>query len=152
MQNLQIRIIQKLELEQCAPLLKESKTEGYAFIEKLCGEYQSGVNRFDEEGAILLGTYLDENLIAIVGVHPDPYLKQATIGRVRHLYVMPEYRRHNIGRDLMLALIEHAKKHFEQLTLRTLTEHGDKFYKSLGFTDEIRFENATHWLNLKMNT
>lgn len=152
MQNIQINTIQTLEFEQCKNLIESSKAEGYNFVEKLWNEYQSGLNRFDEDGANLWGTYLNETLVAIVGVHIDTYLNKSTIGRVRHLYVLPEYRRHKIGREIMLTLIEHAKKHFETLTLRTLTEHGDKFYKSLGFSDELRFENATHWLNLKSET
>jgi GNAT superfamily N-acetyltransferase len=152
MQNLHISKIQKLELEQCRSLIEASKAEGYDFVERLWNEYESRDNRFNESGAILLGAYLDDNLVAIVGLHIDPYLKQATIGRVRHLYVLPTQRRNKIGREIMLALIEHARQHFEILTLRTLTEHGDKFYKLLGFTDETRFENVSHWLNLKSDT
>lgn len=147
--QLEIRSIEALDHKLCHELIKASVVEGYDFVQKLCDEYQSGKNRFDEDGAILLGGYLDDRLVTIGGVHPDPYLKSASIGRIRHLYVLPVYRRRNLGRTLTLALIQHARSHFEILTLRTLTEHGDKFYKSLGFTDKVRFENATHWLSLE---
>ena len=64
------------------------------------------------------------------------------------MYVLPAYRRQALGAELMLALIKHARENFETLTLRTLTAHGDAFYKSLGFSDEPRFKDATHWLQL----
>jgi GNAT superfamily N-acetyltransferase len=148
MQAVQIHPIQELQSQAWQTLLKTSLDEGYDFIQKLCDEYEAGSNRFDAPRAVLLGVYLNDELIAVGGVHPDPYLQTTTIGRVRHMYVLPEYRRHGVGRELMLALIQHARTHFETLTLRTPTAHGDSFYKSLGFTDEPRFANATHWLHL----
>jgi GNAT superfamily N-acetyltransferase/predicted kinase len=148
MQAVQIHPIKELQAQAWQTLLKTSLDEGYDFIQKLCDEYEAGTNRFDAPGAILLGAYLNDELIAVGGVHSDPYLQTATVGRVRHVYVLPEYRRHGVGRELMLALIQHAHEHFETLTLRTPTAHGDNFYKSLGFTDEPHFDNATHWLRL----
>jgi GNAT superfamily N-acetyltransferase len=148
MQAIQIHPIQELQPQAWQMLLKTSLDEGYDFIQKLCDEYATGTNRFDAPGAILLGASLNDELIAVGGVHSDPYLQTTTIGRVRHVYVLPEYRRQGLGKELMLALIQHARTHFETLTLRTPTAHGDSFYKSLGLTDEPRFENATHWLRL----
>jgi GNAT superfamily N-acetyltransferase len=148
MPAVQIHPIQELQSQAWQTLLKTSLDEGYDFIQKLCDEYETGTNRFDAPGAALLGVYLNDELIAVGGVHPDPYLQTTTVGRVRHVYVLPEYRRQGVGRELMLALIQHARAHFEILTLRTPTAHGNSFYKSLGFTDEPRFENATHWLHL----
>lgn len=148
MPSIQIHPIQKLQPEAWQTLLKASLDEGYDFIQKLCDDYEAGTNRFDAPGAILLGIYLNDQLIAVGGIHPDPYLQITTVGRVRHVYVLPEYRRRGIGKELMLALIRHARKNFGTLTLRTPTAHGNSFYKSLGFTDEPRFKDATHWLHL----
>lgn len=129
-------------------LVKPSVDEGYTFIQRLCDEYESGVNRFDDQGAILFGVYAGEEIIGVGGVQIDPYLKQPTIGRIQHVYIFPAYRRVGAGRQLMHALIDHACAHFEMLTLRTLTDHGDAFYTSLGFSREPRFNDATHWLAL----
>jgi GNAT superfamily N-acetyltransferase len=148
MQSIQIRPIDALHSQAWQNLLKISHEEGYDFVQKLYDEYDAGTNRFDAQGAILLGAYLANELLAVGGVHPDPYLQTAAVGRIRHVYVLPDYRRKGIGRDLVLALIQHARTHFDTLTLRTLTEHGDGFYKSLGFSNEARFDNATHWMKL----
>jgi GNAT superfamily N-acetyltransferase len=148
MSTIQIHPIHELQAQAWQTLLTTSLDEGYDFIQKLCDEYAAGTNRFDALQSVLLGVYLNDELIAVGGVHPDPYLQTTTVGRVRHVYVLPEYRRQGVGRELMLALIQHARAHFATLTLRTPTAHGDSFYKSLGFTDEPRFDNATHWLHL----
>ena len=97
-----IRVIDLLDANELQPLMKASVDEGYDFIRKLWDEYQSGVNRFNAQGAVLIGVYDGDTLIAIGGVHPDPYLTQATIGRVRHVYVLPEHRR-DWPRDANLA-------------------------------------------------
>jgi GNAT superfamily N-acetyltransferase len=148
MQSIQIRPIDALQSQAWQNLLKTSHEEGYDFIQKLYDEYEASTNRYDTNGSILLGASLGDELIAVGGVHPDPYLQTANVGRIRHVYVLPSYRRQGLGRDLVLALIQHARSHFELLTLRTPTKHGDSFYKSLGFSDEARYDNATHWLKL----
>jgi GNAT superfamily N-acetyltransferase len=149
MNSIQVRPIDTLQSQGWQNLLKTSLEEGYDFVQKLYEEFEDGTNRYDTGGSILLGASLEDELIAVGGVHPDPYLQTANVGRIRHVYVLPSYRRQGLGRDLVLALIQHARSHFELLTLRTPTKHGDAFYKSLGFSDEARYKNATHWLNLK---
>ena len=141
--------IQNLHLNQLQSLIDNSKTEGYKMVQRLWDEYESGKNRFDTGGAILLAVYQDDVMIGIGGVHPDPYLNDPKIGRVRHVYVLPKHRRTGIGRQLISELIENSRATFHTLTLRTLTERGDKFYKSLGFSDEPRYDDVTHWLELK---
>jgi GNAT superfamily N-acetyltransferase len=148
MQSIQIRPIDALQSQAWQNLLKTSLEEGYDFVQKLYDEYDNATNRFDSKGAILLAASLEGELLGVGGLHPDPYLQMANVGRIRHVYVLPTYRRQGLGRDLVLALIQHARSHFELLTLRTLTKHGDSFYKSLGFSDEARYDNATHWLKL----
>ncbi|MBK8023334.1 MAG: GNAT family N-acetyltransferase [Chloroflexi bacterium] len=145
----EIRRITHLTAAALRPLLEASLEEGYAFIETLWEEYVSGVNPFITPGGVLLGGYEGEALVAVGGVHVDPYEEAPAVGRVRHVYVLPELRRQQIGRRLVSALIDHAAGHFATLTLRTPTAHGDAFYKSLGFTDAPRFVHATHWLDLR---
>lgn len=141
--------ILSLSQDELQPLLTSSLDEGYKLIQTLWDEYLSGKARFDSDGAALYGVYADETLVAIGGVHRDPYLVQPDIGRIRHVYVMPEDRRTGVGRRLMTALINHSRGNFAFLTLRTPTEHADAFYVSLGFSREPRFEHATHWLSLE---
>lgn len=99
MQAIQISAIQELKPKVWQTLLQASLDEGYDFIQKLIYEYETGVNRFDGPGAALLGVYLDDHLIAVGGIQPDPYLKILTVGRVRHVYVLPSYRRYGVGSE-----------------------------------------------------
>jgi GNAT superfamily N-acetyltransferase len=143
-----IQIIASLTHDDLLPLLTASLSEGYDFVQKLWDEYQSGANRYDKDGAVLLGGYLEDGLWAIGGLHRDPYLNQPDIGRIRHVYVLPSARRMGIGRQLVTALIEHSRAHFRILTLRTPTAHGDAFYRSLGFSTQLVYAEATLWLGL----
>ncbi|MDX2139047.1 MAG: GNAT family N-acetyltransferase [Chloroflexota bacterium] len=143
-----IQVIVSLTHDELLPLLSASLSEGYDFVQKLWDEYQSGANRYDQDGAVLLGGYSEHGLCAIGGLHRDPYLNQPAIGRVRHVYVLPTARRMGIGRQLVTALIDHSRAHFRILTLRTPTAHGDAFYRALGFSTQPVYAEATHWLAL----
>ena len=147
--NEEIRPVLSLTEAALQPMRAASLTEGYKFIQTLWDEYVSGKTRFNADGAVLYGVYNDGTLVAIGGVHRDPYLDRPDIGRIRHVYVMPELRRTGVGRRLMTNLIDHSRGNFAFLTLRTPTAHADAFYVSLGFNREPRFEHATHWLPLQ---
>lgn len=143
---MRFQAITELARQDFLPLIEASAEEGYGFVQKLWDEYLSGENRFEQPGAVLLGAYDDDRMVAIGGVHPDPYLREPTIGRIRHVYVLPSHRRGGIGKRLVETLIAQASDHFTTFTLRTTTEHGHAFYTALGFTDQPRFPDATHWL------
>lgn len=130
------------------PMIDASLPEGFGFVQRLWDDYLLGVQTFSEPGAVLLGIFDGGTCLAIGGVHPDPYLNDPQIGRIRHVYVLPDYRRHGLGRQLMNALIDHARGHFSILTLRTLTTEAAAFYVSLGFSDVPRYDQATHWLDI----
>lgn len=145
----EIHQISPLTLEMLRPLIEPSLAEGYHFVQKLWDEYDSGKVTFMGEGETLLGGYIGVKLVAIGGIHADPYLNQPHIGRIRHVYVLPEHRRTGIGKQLVLALIESASATFTTVTLRTPTNHGQAFYKAIGFSDTPKYENATHWMDIE---
>lgn len=140
--------IARLDGDTLAPLIREAVEDGYDFVQTLWDEYESGKNRFDTSGAVLLGVYEGGRLIGVGGVQQDPYLKRADAGRVRHVYVLREFRRHGVGRQLLEALIEHARGHFDLLTLRTNTKAAAAFYVAIGFSDAPVVRDATHWMRL----
>ena len=142
----QIQAITQPKAEEFNPLIEASMAEGYNFVQKLWDEYRSGENDFRGQGDILLGIYDDNQLVGVGGVHRDPYLNLLTVGRIRHVYVLPEHRRGGVGKMLVQALIDHGTSYFTTFTLRTMTDHGQAFYTALGFHHEPRYENATHWL------
>lgn len=145
---MKIDTVTDLTMDALAPLLAASVAEGYRFVQTLWDEYQTGKTRFGGPGETLLGAYDDSRLVAIGGIHVDPYLQQASIGRIRHVYVLPDLRRSGVGRRLVAGLLAHGRAQYEFVTLRTNTAHGDGFYSALGFSREPRFAEATHWMAL----
>jgi GNAT superfamily N-acetyltransferase len=132
-------------------LVKESLTEGHRHISRLLEDYKSGRNRFSEDGEALFAAFLKDRIIGICGLNKDPILNDKSIGRVRRLYVLKEYRQHGVGRRLMDTVIQVAMRHYNVIVLNTDNPVADKFYRSLGFSDQLTYTNSTHHLTLKNN-
>lgn len=132
-----------------APLLAASRAEGLRLVERLVGEYGSGANRFDQPGEVLLGAFADGQLVGVGGVNRDPYAHDERTGRLRHLYVLPPWRRRSVGRQLVAALRAQAPPHFALLRLRTTNPVAARFYRGLGFVSVAGDEFATHALDLQ---
>ncbi len=130
-----------------AELKEESGNEGYSFVDRAIEEWRIGVNRFDRPGEGFFVADADAGTVGMCGLSHDPYLNDSTVGRLRHLYVAPEMRRHGFGRSLVLACLELAGKHFERVRLRTLELDASAFYEIMGFklVDE---PDATHSIDL----
>jgi GNAT superfamily N-acetyltransferase len=136
--------IKTLSTGALAPLLAESKAEGFRFVERLAREWQQGKARFDRAGEILLAAYDGETLVAIGGLTPDPYSDEPKLGRLRHIYVRPDARRRGIGRRLVQELEQTAQQTFRALVLRTDTPTAARFYETLGYTLLPPGGTATH--------
>ena len=135
----------ELPLAQLEPLLVESRAEGHNFVDRLVDDYADGSNRFDRPGEALFGVYVDGQLVAVGGLNRDPYLPDENAGRVRHVYVLPAFRRQGVGRLLMQTIIDAARSsHFRLLTQRTVNPAADFFYRALGFRRDSDVEGATH--------
>ena len=81
---------------------KEALLEGYDHIEKTLAEWRSGENRFSKSGEKLWGIFIGPECIAVGGINIDPYLENndGTVGRVRQVYVMKEYRGQGLSKVL----------------------------------------------------
>ena len=124
--------VAELDMVALETLHAESVAEGYKFVGRLCDEWRSGMNRFGAPGE---GVFVAQNLTGIVGLcglNRDPYVDDPSIGRVRHLYVRPSYRRQGIGRALVRTVMDAASIRFRRLRLRT-TPFAESFYRALGF-------------------
>ena len=124
-------------------LTAEASAEGFQFVDRLVDEWKSGVNRFSKAGEKLLGAFDGKNLVAVGGLNRDPYAQQSHVGRLRHIYVHPRYRRLGIGRKLVAALLEDIDSHFERVRLRTSTSAASRFYEACEFRSSDEAE-ATH--------
>lgn len=125
-------------------------TEGFSHVTTLIEKWDSGANRFDRPGETYLGVWDNDRLVAISGLNRDPYRKDATSGRVRHVYVIPEARRSGAGTLLMDAIVAAARSKFAVLRLRTNTARGAAFYEALGFA-RCDDDTATHVMALDRN-
>jgi GNAT superfamily N-acetyltransferase len=126
-------------------LVEEARAERVAFLDRMMGQWQSGVMRFDGPGETLLGTFQGERLIGICGLSIDPYLDNPRVGRLRHLFVGKAGRGKGIGSALVDAILAHARDHFVLVRLRTDADIRGAFYASFGFRP-IDDDNATHQL------
>lgn len=124
-------------------LESESKIEGFKFLEKMRLEWDSGKNRFDKVGEALYGIFDDDKLVAIGGINLDPYTSEHSIGRVRHLYVLKDYRKYGLGTILVKKILENGSKSFSKVRLRTHTIAASKFYENFGFK-KVTDEYASH--------
>lgn len=82
------------------------------------------------------------------GLNVDPYTEDERVGRVRHLYVLFDYRRLGAGRRLVEAVVAAAKSRFIFLRLRTESIEAADFYEKLGFQRSCELPDCTHVLEL----
>jgi GNAT superfamily N-acetyltransferase len=123
-------------------LQTEARAEGYRFLERLCVEWASGTVRFDRPGEQLMIARVDAALAAIGGLTLDPVVAGAL--RMRRFYVSARFRRHGIGRTLASALLDHAQRSTDMVTVNAATGSAP-FWETLGFVAEPR-EGHTHVL------
>ena len=137
-----------LWLSAAADLLLESEGAGWRHVRRLTDEWVRGVNRFDGPGEALFGAKAAGRLIGVCGLNVDPYANDPRIGRVRHLYVLAEFRGQGLARRLLQAVLTAAKESFASLRLRTECPDTAGFYQSLGF-HRVQSQDCTHMLRLE---
>jgi GNAT superfamily N-acetyltransferase len=140
--------VSQLDHAALEPLLEAAAAEGHRFLQRLVDEWRSGANRFDRGAAEACWSVREGTAwVAVGGLNVDPRAGDQRSGRVRHFYVLADFRRRGCGRRLLEQVISHAQPHFDQLLLRT--DHAAAFCERCGFS---RFEDArtqsTHRLKL----
>ncbi|MBV1775452.1 GNAT family N-acetyltransferase [Burkholderiaceae bacterium DAT-1] len=108
-----------------------SEAEGFRFLRRLIEDWQLGHNRFNLEGEVLMGGFVDDALVAIGGINCD--CDDDQLGRLRRVFVHPDYRHTGVGRALVLLLEERARQSFKRLVLFTDRPDAAKFYESMGY-------------------
>lgn len=120
-----------------------ANAEGFRFVTRFLDDLGLGRIRLDSACEFFLTTLLSDAIVAIGGVTPDPYVDDAAVGRLRHLYVRPDKRRTGIGRTLVRRLERRAASCYTHLRLRTDNPAAAAFYERLGYT-VLASESATH--------
>ena len=130
--------------EDFGDIVELSLREEFGAMQRMREDWDSGVNRFDRPGEVLFEVRVGPRLVGICGLNRDPYAQSCEIGRVRHLYVDPEFRSRGIGRLLVSKIVECASRSFSRVRLRTLRADAAQFYMALGFRSVVGEPDVTH--------
>lgn len=133
--------------DRFAVLESQARGENFNSLTRMKEDWLDWSNRFDKEGELVFGAFDGETLVGICGRNIDPYAGDSSVGRVRHLYVLPDYRRQGVGKKLVDRIVSDAHHYFSVLRLRAQDERAAKFYVALGFSSSSK-EYETHVLKL----
>ena len=143
---MEIRPLTFANLELVRDLAQRAESEGFKFVTRFADECASGSVQLDAPGEYFCGVFDEGDLVALGGVTPDPYIDDASVGRLRHVFVRPEFRARGVGRMLVATLESRAGKRYARLRLRTDTVAAAHFYERLGYhaisSDSATYERA----------
>jgi GNAT superfamily N-acetyltransferase len=131
-----------------AALIAQSESEGWRFVRRLADEWAAGINRFDRPGETLFAAQVEESFVGVCGLNVDPYAGHQTTGRIRRLYVLPEYRGQGVGSRLLQVVLAAADGRFQQLRVRTENPEAGRLYEGFGFHSVVGASDCTHSLDL----
>lgn len=114
------------------------------FLARLEHEYLSGQVRFDAAGETLLAVFEGSVIVGVGGLTRDSYGNDPRTGRVRHVYVLPEFRGGGIGKMLITEIERQGQAYFSALVLRTDTLAAARFYQRIGYEALAPGGTATH--------
>ena len=130
------------QLPELGSLLAASEREGFRFVRRLAVDFDARTNRFDAEGEALFALFDEETCVGVGGVNRDPKGAQV-VGRIRRVYVLPEYRGTGAGRMLMASIESWCAGLFARLELYTDTSAAAGFYESQGY-NAVRAAHTSH--------
>lgn len=127
-----------------AELARVASAEGCGMVRRLVDDYTSGANAFSKQGERLCVALNGEAVSAIGGRNVDPYFDSASLGRIRHVYVHPGFRRAGVGARLMRLIEEGAEAYFESFQLFTESAVAARFYEALDYSPVEGRSKVTH--------
>lgn len=140
-----VQQVEDLHTIDITKLVTESEEEGYRFVTRLVADYEDKSNTFRQPGEGLFCVRNKANqVVAIGGINQSPFFEDKGVARLRRFYVLHECRRQGVGTLLQNAIIEHTKKHFKEITVRTDSAKADAFYRACGFTFDDSASETTH--------
>ncbi len=146
-----IKKIKSAKLDILNTLALNAGNEGISFITTMIDEWNSGKNNFMKDGEVLFGAYIHNECIGIVGINIDPYTDNPNLGRVRHLYVSPQFRGQGVGRQILKRIIHHAELHFTDIRLYTNNNIASGLYETSGFQPSKKYKES-HVMKLLKTT
>jgi GNAT superfamily N-acetyltransferase len=128
-------------------LSRAAEDEGMDYVRRLIDDWNDGSNRFDGPSEVLLGASSAPGLLGVGGLNRDPYVDDPSLGRIRHVYTQPVSRGRGVGRELVGALLDRARGHFDRVRLRASPLGSPDFYLAIGFSPTAE-RDATQTLEL----
>jgi ribosomal protein S18 acetylase RimI-like enzyme len=107
--------------------------EGFRMVRRLIDDYESGANTFSARGERLCAAIHKERVVAVGGLNVDPYFGSPSLGRIRHFYVHPDFRRSGVGSRLMRLIEADSEARFDCLQLFTTSAIAARFYEGMGY-------------------
>lgn len=133
MPHYQVIEIDDSNIQAIVDLVERNDEEFVRIPRKTTDRWADGTNKFDGPGEKLWGIFDNEKCIATGGLGRDPYVDDETVGRVRGIYVDPQYRKKGLSKVLLHLIIDRAKVNFSTLRLSTKNPVAAKIYESYGF-------------------
>jgi ribosomal protein S18 acetylase RimI-like enzyme len=96
------------------------------------------------DGSAVFGALRDIALLGVAGFFARTGAKEAHKGVLWGTYVRPDARRHGAGRQLVQAVLDHARQHVELVQLSAIGDNKPalRLYASLGFVEYGLEKNA----------
>ena len=145
---MEIEQITELAPHSLGTLIAESEAQGLSFVRRLADEWASGANRFDAPGEALFLAREGAHVVGVGGLNIDPYARDPSVGRLRHLYVLSSHRRGGVGHRLVAAVLAAASGRFHTLRLSTSNPDAARLYERMGFGRRADVERCTHMMTL----
>jgi N-acetylglutamate synthase-like GNAT family acetyltransferase len=118
--------------------------EDFEPMQWLRDDWETGANRFSKPGEAFYIARIEGRLVGVCGVNQEPFADDASIGRLRRLYVLPGYRRMGVGRQLVRRALDDSGEHSSRIRLRTTSEQGAAFFEAIGFRSVAGEAGVTH--------
>jgi ribosomal protein S18 acetylase RimI-like enzyme len=85
--------------------------------------------------SLVIGAYVGSRIVGMIGLKRKLSCKHEHKGFMWGFYVEPDYRKQGVGRVLLTALLDAAKKHVEQIMLTVVENNAPAIalYEQVGF-------------------
>lgn len=133
----------EMRCPELSELGASASAEAHTFVARTTQEWEAGTNRFERFGEAFFVAIDGPKTVGMCGLNQDPYVDDPRAGRLRHLYILPRYRRAGIAGALVQKCLSLAPESFDRVRLRTSNPAADALYRSLGFR-AVDTPTATH--------
>lgn len=131
-------------------LADAARSEGFGMVHRLIDDYAAERNRFSKRGESLCAALVGDRTVAVGGINVDPYYDSPVLGRIRHLYVHPDFRHCGVGTGLMNLIESRGEQYFDSFQLFTTSRAAGWFYEALSYVPVQGRWKVSHAKNVRV--